>query len=603
MTIVITFGCMVCSAFLEHRKERDPVAAYYSAKLEDLLHRWQAFTLACVQKAPKSVLQKHFLEARAAYKKQAVLGEYYYPLTARMLNSAAIKRVEDDNPDVVLDPHGFQVMEEMLFGEDDIPYEQLAGELQLGGDQLSKTLGESRTQSFHDAPVFEAMRFSVIRLMALGLAGFDTPVAQNIIAETQGTLQGIEELFGLYAPRLQKLNPALLQQVNAIFKSYARYLPPSASFVSLDRIAFIKKVGNPLLQALTEARTVMGIPAVPGKKLLAADAVNLFALSSFDLSFFSPGAPYGATPERIRLGRRLFSDPILSSNGKSCGSCHKPELAFTDGLRTPRAADGTSFLKRNTPTLWNTVFQTRQFYDSRSDILETQFGVVVHNKDEMAGSLQVTADMLAAHPVYGPLFREAYSGVRSPFTPFTIANAVSSYVRSLVAMNTAFDSYMLGDSLAITEEARRGFNLFMGKAKCGTCHFIPFFNGLVPPDFDETESEVIGVPAADRKNVLDEDEGKFLFTQAETDRHSFKTPTVRNSALTAPYMHNGVFRNLRQVIRFYNRGGGRLLKNPPAQLTLPPEKLHLDRSQQKALLAFLQALTDTTMPVSIRAGM
>ena len=93
--------------------------------------------------------------------------------------------------------------------------------------------------------------------------------------------------------------------------------------------------------------------------------------------------------------------------------------------------------------------------------------------------------------------------------------------------------------------------------------------------------------------MVDDDEGRFLFTRAATDRHSFKTPTLRNIALTAPYMHNGVFANLRQVIRFYNQGGSRL-KMQPAQRTLPPEKLHLSTRERKALLTFLHALTDTT---------
>src|SRR6476620_9162836 len=133
----------------------------------------------------------------------------------------------------------------------------------------------------------------------------------------------------------------------------------------------------------------------------------------------------------------------------------------------------------------------------------------------------------------------------------------------------------------------------MGKAKCGTCHFFPLFNGLLPPDFEESESEVLGIPKSNHKKIPDPDLGKYEFTKSEIDRFAFKTPTLRNIELTAPYMHNGVFKNLEEVIDFYNKGGGKGFNIKLENQTLPFEKLSLSSSERKDIIAFLKTLTDT----------
>jgi cytochrome c peroxidase len=148
--------------------------------------------------------------------------------------------------------------------------------------------------------------------------------------------------------------------------------------------------------------------------------------------------------------------------------------------------------------------------------------------------------------------------------------------------------------------AKRGFNLFMGKAACGTCHFAPIFNGTVPPRYLESESEVLGVPATANliSPTLDNDIGKAGVIPAEVFRFSFKTPTLRNAAVTAPYMHNGVFTTLTEVIEFYDRGGGAGLGLTVPHQTLPNSRLDLTDPEKEDLIAFLQSLTDTTSAAS-----
>jgi cytochrome c peroxidase len=269
-------------------------------------------------------------------------------------------------------------------------------------------------------------------------------------------------------------------------------------------------------------------------------------------------------------------------------------MAFTDGLAVALAVDEKTSLKRNTPTLWNSVLQTRQFYDSRADILENQLDEVVHNAEEMKGSLKQSVEDLKKHPVYAELFKKAYPKDNIPITAYNIANAISSYIRTLTAMNSRFDQYINGVSSTLSGDEKKGFNLFAGKAKCATCHFVPLFNGLVPPQFTETESEVIGVPKNNNKKKLDDDQGKFNFTKSEIHKFSFKTPTLRNIELTAPYMHNGVFKTLDEVMQFYSKGGGKGLKIAPQNQTLPFDKLDLSKKEMKQVVAFLKTLTDTT---------
>ena len=159
---------------------------------------------------------------------------------------------------------------------------------------------------------------------------------------------------------------------------------------------------------------------------------------------------------------------------------------------------------------------------------------------------------------------------------------------------------MAGDTAALTRDERGGFNLFMGKAACGTCHFAPLFGGALPPTLLESEPEVIGVPsrAVTAGAAIYPDPGVAGFDRAPIHRHAFKTPSLRNVARTAPYMHNGVYRTLDQVVDFYNRAGGAGIGIALPNQTLSPEPLHLTRSQRRALVAFMGSLTDTTLSTS-----
>jgi cytochrome c peroxidase len=180
-------------------------------------------------------------------------------------------------------------------------------------------------------------------------------------------------------------------------------------------------------------------------------------------------------------------------------------------------------------------------------------------------------------------------------TPLRLRVALAAYLRSLQALDSRFDRAVRGDTLALATAERRGLTVFVGKGKCGTCHFVPLFSGVIPPTFIEAEPEVIGVPdrPTTSAGALDADVGRYAIDRIEPHRHAFKTPTLRNVALTAPYMHNGVYRTLEQVVDFYDRGGGHGIGAAVDNRTLPTTRLRLTTTERRDLVSFLRALTDT----------
>ena len=569
-----------------------------NSRLSDLKKNILAIKTACKKKQPATVLKPIFYAARGSYKKAAVLTEYFNSYETKTLNGPNLQRIESETPDNIIAPSGFQVIEDYLYNNKIPPYEDIIKQ----ADIMLKTIARIETEpdgklKFKEDLVFAALQSSLVSMMAMGITGFDSPVAFRSLQEASASLDGFKTVFDLYKQQLQKSDNNLYFKIITAINNCKNYLAVHQNFNSFNRLDFITGYINPLSELLIRAGKKMNLLASMKNRPVNNMAGSIFSADAFNADFFSPGPPYEITAKRIELGKLLFYDPILSgTKKKSCASCHKPELAFGDGLKTALSIDDSSYLSRNTPTLWNSVFQTKLFWDSRTNILENQLDEVVHNEKEMEGSLKESVALLKKDEKYAALFKEAYPDEKITIVEFNIANAISSYVRSLVSLNSRFDKYVRGNKKALNAEEKNGFNLFAGKAKCATCHFIPLFNGLVPPVFTETESEVVGVPQTKNKKnpVLDPDTGRFGFTTSVIHRFAFKTPTIRNIELTAPYMHNGVYTTLEEVMEFYNNGGGKGLKIAPENQTLPFDKLNLSPKEIKDIISFMKSLTDTT---------
>jgi cytochrome c peroxidase len=328
-------------------------------------------------------------------------------------------------------------------------------------------------------------------------------------------------------------------------------------------------------------------------------ATRLFDINLLNRDFFIKYPDSEITEAERELGRVLFYDPALSfNNSMACVSCHHPDKAFTDGVPKSISNDQSTEVERNAPTLVNALFAGAYFHDLRAGKLTMQTEHVMANPKEFNVRPLELTEKLNKSAAYKALFKSAYPGLKEPIQPRTIQSALASYVASLVSWNSPFDRYARGEADTIDPEVVKGYNLFMGKAACGTCHFAPNFSGLVPPFYDDTESEVLGVPFSNDTihPVLDHDLGRIKngkrSEEAEHFRHSFKTPTVRNIALTAPYFHNGAYPTLEEVMWFYNKGGGQGLGIDIPNQTLPPDALGLTKGEISAIIAFMNSLTD-----------
>ncbi|MEN0082234.1 cytochrome c peroxidase, partial [Flavobacterium lindanitolerans] len=424
------------------------------------------------------------------------------------------------------------------------------------------------------------------RILTLGITGFDSPILNSSIPEARQSLSVIPELLLIIQP-----DSKILDDVKQIAAKAKEYCDSNPNFNTFNRVVFITEYLNPLSQKLNLFQKEERIPAVERNRPLKATAATLFDENAFDVNGFVASNEYRYSDEKAILGEKLFYDKSLSKDGnRSCASCHNPEKAFTDGLKTNVSLKGRN-LNRNTPTLTYASFQNAQFWDMRQLDLEKQSVDVIQNEDEMHGSLAAIHSKVSSDREYIQLFQKAYpkSGKTEAWQ---IQNAISSYVRSLNSFDSRFDSYMRGNKNSINAEEIQGMNLFMGKAKCATCHFTPLFNGTVPPNFAKTEHEVVGTPEDASGKRLSEDRGRYIFNQLPQLKGAFKTPTLRNVAVTAPYMHNGAFATLEEVVEFYDLGGGTGLGLSVENQTLPTDKLNLTAAEKKALVAFMKTLTD-----------
>ncbi len=561
--------------------------------------------------SPSSVeaLRTIHINNRNNFKKIEFLLEYNDAEgTKKMLNGAPLPTVEPNVPEVVrIEPKGLQVLDELIF-EDEIDETQQQELLSLSGElrsDFSKIKKYQASVKLSHRNFFEAVRFELIRIFTLGVTGFDTPGSGNAISEATTAMESITLAISAYYPLVNPKDMKLVEELKALFAGAKQFLENAADFDSFDRLTFLKAYINPLYEKTYRLHRLLGIEtsdelrSIPiqlnyhANNIFNNEFLNLGVFANTDLS--SPN-----TPKRRELGRLLFFDPILShKNERSCASCHHPEKGFTDGLPKSVATDGQGTVARNAMTVLNSIYAEKFFYDHRIETIEKQTKHVIHDKKEFNTDMVTIMRKLEQSSTYRQLFKEAFGDMGQYYlSPTSITTALSVYVASLSSFNSPFDKYVRGEMAEIDPAVKRGFNIFMGKGACGTCHFAPTFNGAVPPFYSESETEVLGIPTkADTMNLeLDPDLGRYASgyprDRADFFKYSFKTVTVRNVALTAPYMHNGVYNTLEEVVDFYNRGGGAGMGLPLDHQTLPFDHLNLSKQEQADLVAFMEALTD-----------
>ena len=551
--------------------------------------------------APPPAIRDVFRRARAQYKHLEGVVEFYAPALAAAFNSRR-QEVDDDDapPPSLLAPSGFPALETLLWRSASSPplsARALGDSAQRLVDAMRPLVGRVKGMASGvqptDAQVVELTRLELVRVSTLGIAGFDAPRSKDAMLECAEALDGVRHIYMVAGRRW----PSVVRERRRLDSSLVvatNFLRANTDFTSFDRMAFLVGYGGAAGVALDSLRLAAHVSSLIMPRGLRANAVSPYAADAFDGRAYAPRSAPPASPALIALGEQLFMDPRLSGPGtRSCASCHNPSRAFTDARTTPIALSAGLRVPRNTPTLINVALQPAQFADERAVALEDQVVVVLQSRAEMRSSIDTAAARVRADRGYRIQFARAFgAGDSESVTPLRVRQALAAYERSLIAMDSRFDRAVRGDTSAITAEERRGFNLFMGKAACGSCHFAPLFSGVAPPLYVASDVEVIGTPAAPGLTRLDSDSGRGAIDHRPDHVRAFKVPSLRNVALTAPYMHNGTFLTLRQVMDFYEGGGaqGRL-----SNQTLATDSLHLTPSEREAVIAFLQTLTDSSV--------
>src|SRR5215470_1261323 len=391
------------------------------------------------------------------------------------------------------------------------------------------------------------------------------------------------------------------------FWAYQRYRAGGGALTTAQIIELAKKT------APEDRQTWLRL----ARAALAAEGVQAIA---------APTEPLNNRGEasRVELGYLLFFDPILSGDKTtSCASCHHPDYGMADGLKKGIGAGGRGYgahragtgpeLQRNTPSLFNVAYNPVLFWDGRAGSLEEQALEPIFREDELnQSSASELVKRLREIPKYREMFAKAF-GVHSPqggplqdgreITLQNIARAIAAFERKLNITETDYDYFVRdqhggkggGNDDRLTTEQLRGLVVFMGQGQCAACH--------IPPHFHDGVLSSIGVTVSPEKNApLDSDPGFGAVIRRRDGFGMFKTPGLRNVARTAPYMHNGAFNTLEEVVDFYNDGGGRGRGLDVYSQDAKVSKLDLTDRQKKDLVSFLKSLDDTAPPPQLPAS-
>ncbi|MBI3344695.1 MAG: c-type cytochrome [Gammaproteobacteria bacterium] len=360
------------------------------------------------------------------------------------------------------------------------------------------------------------------------------------------------------------------------------------------------------------------------RSLLLLITVSWMGVSLGDNLLGLPPVPISAdnpsTPEKIALGKALFEDKRLSGDGTvSCSNCHNPGKGFTDGMSVSEGINRSKGT-RNAPTLINAAYFTSMFWDGRRPTLEAQAqDPFVNSIEHGLKDHNALLDIVRKDAAYPGQFKAVFGAEPGKITINHVTMAIASYERTLVSGDSPFDRYMYaGDKTALSPEAVRGLEIYKGKGRCSTCHVIGdkyslFTNNKfhnLGVNFSKVEPRMFEIVnafrvAAAKGQSLDESVlkgsdfsqlGRVLVTITPTDLDSkaigqFKTPTLRNVALTAPYMHDGSIATLEEVVELYNKGNE---KNPRLDPLFKP--LNLTPQEKTDLVAFMKSLTSPTLP-------
>lgn len=541
---------------------------------------------------PSTVTQAReaLVACRRSYKRISFFTAYFFHSETRFYNAAPKFEVEEPTLELV-EPMGLQQIETLLFDDDVLANKS---DLLVQSEAMLTSARDIRSLLYglniDDARILESVRLELVRIATLYISGYDAPWLKTGIAETMDATSAIRHILEPYF----RVNLMQSKRLDSLLNTSVIYLNARQDFDSFDRMQYLIRFALPMQKELSKFIAGLGL-TINTTQYLNYQAPHIYSKNALT-KWGSSGADSVREKALVDLGRKLFFDKSLSGNAStSCATCHRPQSYFADLRKKSPSLVSYSVLKRNTPTLLYAGRQHTQFWDGRAANLKDQIHEVVFNPLEMNGN-EASLKGLSQKKEYNALLNASFPGTNVQNAGIAeVSEALAAFVNQLNPMDSPFDRYIDGQQTALTDRQINGFNLFMGKAQCGTCHFPPFFNSLLPPLFDLSEVEILGVTATDNftKPELDPDLGRLDLYKIKFYKGAFKTPTVRNAAKTAPYMHNGSFKSLASVVDFYNKGGGGGLGLPVNEQTLSAKPLNLSEKESEDIVLFLESLTDS----------
>ena len=453
----------------------------------------------------------------------------------------------------------------------------------------------------------------MLNLAAIYTTGFDCPDTARVIPELRLMLADVGHTYLSFNESF----PATTLPSNYLdlYRTAIQFVNTQpGNYSQFDHFTFIKEYVNPLF-ALNQK-------LINQYRVTTKSIVIDYTLSKKSVSIFNKTVYNGQNPKGIflrvndeevlseidRVGKQLFYDPILSGNNmRSCVSCHDPKQYFTSTAGTTSLQfNRKEFLPRNTPSLINVEYNHLLMQDGEHISLQNQTKAVICNPIELGSEEKEVVKKVLSCNEYNKAFKELlkYTPQEKEITLDHISSAITFYYSKFSHYYSPFDEAM-NENKNVEASAKKGFNLFMSKAQCATCHFVPQFNGVKPP-FVGSEFEVLGVPKDSIFKELSEDKGRFVINPAMETLNAFRTGSIRNAEHTKPYMHNGVFTTLDQVIDFYDAGGGAGRGLKIDNQTLSSDSLRLTKTEKSDLLAFIKSLNENISfenpPVSLPAS-
>lgn len=542
-------------------------------------------------------------EARTSLKAFDFWGRYFDPVSYRKMNGPLPVEWETEVFEKFEPPYkreGTGLTQATIYLDEENPDKEHLKYLVKSAIDVSKAFEADSNTRFlktHDH-FFFCNRLYLLNMAAIYTTGFECPDTDVVIPELKRMMATVNGIYNAYNESYN--NAPLTQDYISLYNDAVTYVQAQPDdFTKFDHFTFIRDYVNPLFKKNQQLLNKY--------KVFSRSLVD-YSLNKKELSIFDKEIYHGQDPKGIfhrvedeevlyeidRVGKLLFYDPLLSGNNqRSCASCHKPTEYFTDtAVATALHFNQADHLLRNTPSLVNAQYNHLLMLDGKHISMQNQALDVMNNKDEMACAKEDILEKVLSCKDYEKTFKKLlkYTPTEDEITFDHITSAITFYYSKFSYGYAPFDKAM-NEKMAIDASVKHGFNVFMSKAQCATCHFVPQFNGVKPP-YVGSEFEVLGVPEDTAYTALSDDIGRHGVHEADEMKNAFRTGSIRNIAYTKPYMHNGVFNTLEEVVDFYDGGGGIGHGLAVPNQSLAPYSLGLTKTEKADLIKFMTALNE-----------